>query len=133
MPVNEPGREGNRLPTPEFSIRTGVDLVVIDEFKQALESGGETFLRRLFHPSEIKAASPERLAAVFAAKEAAYKALGLPRGDWHSVEVSHDSQGRPRLGISNYADASRLVSHDLSISHTGGLVVAVVTALFKGR
>lgn len=57
----------------EFVVRTGIDLVRLAEFGQSLEQGGEIFLRRLIHPSEAVGASLERLAGVFAAKEAALR------------------------------------------------------------
>ena len=113
------------------SVRTGIDIVLLDEFQRSLLGGGESFRRRLFHPSERVKAPLERLAGIFAAKEAAFKALGLPRGDWHSVEVKHAPDGRPYLIFSSDFDASRLVSCDVSISHAGGMVVAVVVALLR--
>ena len=114
-----------------LTIRTGVDLVKLEEFRQALERGGEAFRGRLFHPSEAAGASEERLAGIFAVKEAAYKALGLPKGNWHIIEVGHDSEGRPYLSFASEYDASHLISCDVSISHSGGYVVASVVALVR--
>ena len=73
----------------------------------------------------------ERLASVFAAKEAAYKALALPKGNWHIVEVCHASEGKPYLAFAAEYDASPILSCDLSISHHGGYVVASVVALLR--
>ncbi|MBI4201824.1 MAG: holo-ACP synthase [Chloroflexi bacterium] len=115
-----------------LEVKTGIDLVDLEEFYRSLQSGGEAMRRRLFHPSESEGASVERLAGIFAAKEAAYKALGLPEGDWHVIEVRHSPQGRPYLVFAPEYDASRVLSCDLSISHHGGYVVASVVALLRG-
>ncbi len=115
----------------EFTIRTGVDLVRLGDFAKSLEQGGETFLRRLFHPSEIADASLDRLAGVFAAKEAAFKALDLPKGDWHVLEVQQDDRGRPFIILSQSVDTDGLLSCDVSISHSGDYAVASVVALWQ--
>ena len=115
----------------DLRVLTGVDLVKLEEFEKALERGGQAFRRRLFHPSEISGASVECLAGIFAVKEAAYKALGLPKGNWHVVEVGHTSEGRPYLTFAPEYDTSHLVSCDVSISHSGEYVVASVVALVR--
>ncbi len=115
----------------KLEVKTGVDLVNLAEFQRSLSAGGDAFLRRLFHPSETQGASVERLAGVFATKEAAYKALVLPKGNWHIVEVCHTTGGKPYLAFAPEYDASRILSCDLSISHHGGYVVASVVALVR--
>ena len=112
-----------------LQVRTGVDLVVIAEFAGALERGGDAFRRRMFHPSEEAGASVERQAAIFAAKEAAFKALALPAGDWLVVEIVHTPAGRPVIRFVSEYDSSHIVSCDLSISHAGDYAVASVVAL----
>lgn len=112
-----------------LQVRTGVDIVRLEEFRASLQRGGEAFLRRLYSPDEMKGASAERLAGIFAAKEAAFKALGLPKGNWHVVEVRHDAEGRPYLRFAPDYDAGHIASCDVSISHTGDYVVASVVAL----
>ncbi|MBI4317349.1 MAG: 4'-phosphopantetheinyl transferase superfamily protein [Chloroflexi bacterium] len=114
-----------------LAVRTGVDLVDLRQFESALSRGGEALRRRLFHPSEEAGADVERLAAVFAAKEAAFKALSLPPGDWHAVEVRHTPEGRPYLAFAPEFDTARVLSCDLSVSHNGGFVVASVVALLR--
>lgn len=113
----------------ELAIRTGIDLVRVDEFKQSRRQAGEAFDRRLFTPEELDGADDLRLAGAFAAKEAAFKALDLPKGQWHVVQLLHEPSGRPALKFGSGFDPSRVVSCDVSISHTGDYVVAVVTAL----
>ncbi|MBI2171414.1 MAG: holo-ACP synthase [Chloroflexi bacterium] len=114
-----------------LEVRTGIDLVRLAEFQHSLQDGGEALLRRLFHPSEVQGASVERLAGIFAAKEAAYKALSLPKGDWHVIEIRYTPDGKPSLAFGPEYDASRVVSCDLSISHHGEYVVASVVALLR--
>ena len=112
-------------------IRTGIDMVRLADFEKSLKQGGETFLQRLFHPTEAAGASLQRLAGVFAAKEAAYKALDLPKGDWHALEIQHDNEGKPSIILSPYVDKDGLLSCDVSISHSGDYAVANVVALWR--
>lgn len=55
----------------------------MEDFRRFLERDGETMRSRLFFPTEVAGAHVESLAGMFAAKEAAFKALELPLGDWH--------------------------------------------------
>ena len=112
-------------------VRTGVDLVPIESFQRSLRRGGEPFRRRLFHPTETAGASLERLAGIFAAKEAAFKALELPAGNWHVVEVAHRPDGRPCLRFAPDYDASRIASLDVSITHDDAYAFASVVALLR--
>ncbi len=112
-----------------LQVRTGVDLVAIADFAGSLQRGGIAFRRRLFHPSEVAGSSLQRQAAIFAAKEAAFKALELPAGDWLVVEIAHTPAGRPVIRFVPEYDSSHIVSCDLSITHAGEYVVASVVAL----
>src|SRR3954471_6968262 len=73
----------------------GIDLVDIDDVRNALDTHGDRYLRRIYTEREIKDSRgrPELLAERFAAKEAALKALR--RADeplpWRAVEVRGDS------------------------------------------
>ncbi len=117
----------------DIEVRTGVDLVSVGEFRQALERRGETMRDRLFAPAELVDAGVERLAGMFAAKEAAFKALALPKGDWHVLEIEHDGEGRPYIEFAERYDSSHIVSLDLSISHTDEYAVASVMVLVRKR
>ena len=76
-------------------VGTGVDIAEVARIKSAMERFGDRFLNRVFTPDEVryatsKANAAERLAARFAAKEAAMKAIGtgLRHGvTWQDVEV----------------------------------------------
>ena len=117
------------MPLLLFSGVRSVDLVNVEEFRKALHSGGEAFRRRLFHPSEVSGASVERLASIFAIKEAAFKALALPQGNWHIIEVGHTRDGEPYLTFAPEYDAGRIANCDVSVSHSRDHVVACVVAL----
>ena len=92
------------------------------------------FLERIFTEGEIQtclgsAGADERFAARFAAKEAAFKALGKgwPELGYHDVEVSLADNGAPRLEL--HGDALTLADRRraaLSLSHTGGFAIAHV-------
>ena len=103
---------------------TGIDIVDVAEFSEAVKHGGENFLQRVFLPAEITNNKPEHLAGLFAAKEAVTKALSLGPGKWLEIEISHEPSGRPRVKINVPTK-----SHDLSISHTRTHAVAVFVAI----
>jgi len=109
----------------------GVDIADLARVEEALRRT-PALGARLFAKGEQdgRAAS---LAACFAAKEAVAKALGAPAGlRWADVEVVHDQRGRPVLEVrgSVAAAAARLGIRNwhLSLSHDGGLCVAMVVA-----
>ena len=109
----------------------GVDVVEVARIQTAL-SRTPGLARRLFAQSErnLPVAS---LAARFAAKEATAKALGAPPGlAWTDVQVGRDDSGRPQLAVSGtVAQAARMLGVSrwhLSLSHDGGLSVAMVVA-----
>ena len=119
----------------------GIDIVQISRIADSLERFGERFLRRLFTADEIQYATetsdlaPERLAARFAAKEAAMKAfdLGNQGVDWREIEVRKLPGGACSLQLHGKAAA---LAHRggtdeiaLSLSHDGDYATAVVTAL----
>ena len=112
-------------------VRTGVDLVAVEEFGRSMSRGGDALRRRLFHPTERDGAPLERLAGIFAAKEAAFKALELPAGNWHVVEIARTSDGRPFIRFAPEYDASRIASVDLSITHCADYAFASVVALLR--
>lgn len=105
--------------------KIGVDIVFIPRFKKILEERNEKFLSRVFHPPELKKATPESLAGIFAAKEAAIKALDLPLESWLRMEVFHETNGAPRINLLE-AGSEEKPNLKLSISHEKDYVVAVV-------
>lgn len=112
-------------------IGVGVDVVPVERFARALERT-PGLATRVFTPAEreLPVAS---LAARFAAKEAVAKALGVPAGmEWHDCEVATGTAGRPLLTVRGTVQewAARLGvrSWHLSLSHDGGMAVAMVVA-----
>ena len=120
-------------------IGIGIDAVEVDRFRRVLERTPGV-ARRLFTDAErsygARFADPApRLAARFAAKEAAMKAMGVGLGAFafHDVEVIKAPSGAPSLRLSGGAAelASRLGVQQLrlSITHTDATAEAVVAAL----
>lgn len=131
-------RELDRLPAP---LRVGVDVVMISHIEDSLRRFGQRFVDRLFSPRESSYAmqsrelAAQRLAARFAAKEAAIKAFGWSEAsiDWRDIEVVRTDTGACHLEL--HGQAARLLAAwgpaqiALSLSHDGNYAVAVVTAL----
>jgi holo-[acyl-carrier protein] synthase len=119
-------------------VGTGVDIMETSRVEVALEKHGERFARRVCTPAEIAYCekfknSAERFAARFAAKEAAFKALGTGWSQgirWVDVEITHTESGKPELILRGQAEeiARRLgvTRTAVSISHAGRFVVAQV-------
>ena len=118
----------------------GVDLVHVPRIRQAIERWQERFLERVFTAEEIAYARrrrdpAEHLAARFAAKEAALKALGtgLSMGvRWREVEVRRARGEPPRLALSGRTaalGAARGVRvFHVSLTHDGEYALAQVLA-----
>jgi holo-[acyl-carrier protein] synthase len=109
----------------------GVDIVDLARFARTLERT-PNLGDRLFTDHEREAPA-ETLAATFAAKESVAKVLGAPGGlGWHDVEVPRDDSGQPSLVVTGtVAAAAAAMGIDrwhVSLSHDGGLVVAMVIA-----
>jgi holo-[acyl-carrier protein] synthase len=110
----------------------GTDIVLVERIRKLRPAA----VTRLLTPAERRycrgyAASEERVAGRFAAKEAILKALGtgLSGGiTWRQIEILPDAHGAPRAAFSG-ALAKRLRARGatrchLSISHQGGYAVA---------
>ncbi|MBI1983181.1 MAG: holo-ACP synthase [Acidobacteria bacterium] len=119
-------------------VGTGIDIVETARIRQALERHGERFCRRVCSSGEISYCEKfknkgERYAARFAAKEAAFKALGTGWREgvrWLDVEVIHQPSGKPELVLSGRAaEVARklgVTRTAVSISHADHYVVAQV-------
>lgn len=116
----------------------GVDVVKVERIAGALERFGERMERRLFTPEELAYCRRQRdplphLAARFAAKEAAFKAIGtgLSGGiGWRHAEVIQPGGRQPvleyrELALERFRSLGGRTCH-LSLSHDGGLAVACV-------
>lgn len=120
-------------------IGAGIDAVDVDRLRRTLLRTPR-FAERVFTPAERAYAArqhdpAERLAARFAAKEAAMKALGVGLGAFAlaEVEVGREGSGRPVLRLSGRArDLAKergVTSWSLSLTHTAHVALAIVLAL----
>ncbi len=121
--------------------RIGIDLVQISRIAQSRRRFGRRFEHKLFTQAELDYAlaspglEPERLAARFAAKEAAIKALGLSQAgvSWRELEVVRHETGECELKLhgraAEVAARSGTTHLLLSLTHDGDYAAAVVAAL----
>ncbi len=118
----------------------GVDAVELVRVRRVLERHPQRFLRRVYTPLETafcRGRLPE-LAARFAAKEAAMKALGTgARGlRWRDIEVLPDRRGKPLIylhgGAARRGEAIGLEALDVSLTHSRELAIAVVAGTAEG-
>lgn len=118
-------------------IAGGCDLIEIERIAKALQR--ENFCTRIYTAAELSYAGSKKnqrkaasLAAVFAAKEAVAKALGVGLGQigWREIEVRHDELGKPFVALSGRARAlaeERGVKNiHLSLSHSREYALAMV-------
>ena len=130
----------NPLPSPMPIRGLGIDLVDIARIDALLAKHEDRFQERVFTPAEIAHSQGRRnrsqhLAARFAAKEAAMKALGtgLDQGvAWQDIEVVTDAAGAPTLvlrgGAATRASVLGICSWHVSLTHTDTSAAAVVVA-----
>jgi holo-[acyl-carrier protein] synthase len=119
-------------------VGTGVDILEIERLQKIIERQKERFLLRVFTPEEQRFCQMHRdpaphFAARFAAKEAAFKALGTgwAKGvTWLDVEVQRQQQGPPMLAL--YGEALKISQalgmkrSYLSLSHSDQWAIAMV-------
>lgn len=104
-------------------IKIGTDIVYIPKFENLMEN--EKFIKRVFHPSEYKNYKAERVAGIFAVKEAFFKAINK-KPDWLKVEVKKQKTGKPVLVIANELKKKYIEVIDISISHDKDYAIAIV-------
>jgi len=126
-------------------IGIGVDIVDLHRIRDMVNRHGKRFLGKTFTDEEIAYCHSRRkpaqhFAARFAAKEAAFKALGSGWREgmgWKEIEVQIDHLGRPRISLIGRAAAKARelgISEILvSISHCDCHAVAHVVALGDDR
>lgn len=121
----------------------GVDLVETARINEGLERHGDRFIRRLYTQGEIEYCDrfknrAERYAARFAAKEAAFKALGTGWREgvrWLDVEVTNLPSGKPELLLHGRAGelARELGVSRMAISISHADHYAVVQVVFESN
>ena len=113
----------------------GLDLIEIERIERAL-ARRPALAERLFSAGErqfaaARARPGRHLAARFAAKEAALKALGLGGLRLHEVEVVGGGDQPPRIALHGSAAAQaerRSLALNVSLTHSRELAAAVVIA-----
>ena len=122
-------------------LSSGLDLIEIKRIQKALERHGDRFLDRIYTKAEIKQArgnAPE-LAARFAAKEAASKALGTGIGpvSWREMETINDFRGKPQLHLHGraalIAEELGYTTWSVSLTHSQDMAAAVVVCLGESK
>jgi len=105
---------------------TGIDIIEVERIQKAVERWGDVFLNYVFTPPEIEHAKKFKFpyrhyAGRFAAKEAIFKAMGLPNLSWQDVTIINDATGKPVCQYNNIDPKKRLL---ISISHSRDYAVA---------
>ncbi len=114
----------------------GMDVCALDRIRRSWERFGYRFAQRILHPEELRhlPASPVAyLAARFAAKEAAVKALGTGFSHgigFQDIQIVPLDSGRPTLVLHGEAacTARRMgaTRYHVSLSHERNVACAVV-------
>jgi holo-[acyl-carrier protein] synthase len=115
-------------------IQCGIDIIEVDRIRLAVERWGERFLDRVWtvHEQRVCRGRFPELAARFAGKEAASKALGtgIVGLVWREIEILPDGRGKPLLflhgGARERADRLGLSMMAISLSHSRTLACAMV-------
>ena len=115
-------------------LHSGIDIIEIDRIQNVLRKHPKRFLRKIFTEYEINycRGRATQLAARFASKEAAMKALGTGiRGvGWREVEVQRLRSGKPYIILhgraKKRAESMGIKKIELSISHSKTLATAMV-------
>lgn len=123
-----------------MSLRVGADLVLVETISNSMSTHGARYLERVYTERELEdcatsdGVDPERLAARFAAKEAAMKVLrpGDRAIPWNSIEVRRDPGGWVELELAGaaaeLAAETGVTELSVSLTHEGGFAAAVVVA-----
>ncbi len=119
--------------------QVGIDIIEIGRIQEAISHWGERFLQRVYTETELALyrGKVESLAARFAGKESAIKALSMPGIviAWRDVEILSESNGKPVVHLHGQAlkQARKLglVGLGISLSHSREYAVAMVVGETK--
>jgi len=115
----------------------GVDIIEISRIVDSVSSLGDAFLERIYTPKEIEAYRDKipSLAARFAAKEAAIKALGAAGLSLREIEVLSAFDGKPVITLHGKAwqraEELNIAGLEISLSHSKEYAVAFVVGMSK--
>ncbi len=128
-----------------MAVRVGIDLVSVDSVRESVERHSDRYLNRVYTPEELSDCGSEgvvasqRLAARFAAKEAALKVLraGDEAVPWRAVGVRRHPSGWVGLELSGraaeLAREAGVTEISLSLTHEAEYASAVVVAELAPR
>ncbi|OGG64527.1 holo-[acyl-carrier-protein] synthase [Candidatus Kaiserbacteria bacterium RIFCSPLOWO2_02_FULL_55_12] len=116
----------------------GIDIIESSRFRGKKYTRDSALVKRMFTPHELKYCfskqdPAQHLAARFAAKEAAWKALsgtkGLPSlpAFLQEVEILHGPDGKPAITFSTPCVKKITAMVSLSHTHTSAVAVVLVT------
>lgn len=133
-------RAGTTIERP--SVLVGCDLHPVFNVVESIDVFGERYLARVFTPAERAACddAPERLAARYAAKESVIKLLRVPSEvavPFTDIEVGAEPGGAPTIVLhgraAQLAAELGVTSIELTLSHDGGMAMAVAAAIVDAR
>jgi holo-[acyl-carrier protein] synthase len=110
----------------------GVDIIEISRIEESVRRFGQAFLERIYTLKELDCYKDKlpSLAARFAAKEAAIKALDAPGISPRDIEILSAPDGKPLVTLygqaKEKADKLGLLGLDISLSHSREYAVAFV-------
>lgn len=119
-------------------VGVGIDIVEFSEVEEALRANASRYLDHVYTPAEQRATrrpdgspDPCRLAGLFAAKEAAVKALA-PDGEalpWRTIEVQAGGRGLALSGAAaSLARGRGITVLRLDVTRCAGYAAAIVIA-----
>jgi holo-[acyl-carrier protein] synthase len=121
----------------------GIDVIQNERIRESLERFGDRFLRRIYTERETeyckKCANPAiHYAARFAAKEAAFKALGTGWAagvKWTDVEVERLPSGKPELHLHGeaLARATSMGATRFHVSLTHDQLISCAVVVFESQ
>ncbi|CCH47718.1 holo-[acyl-carrier-protein] synthase [Pseudodesulfovibrio piezophilus] len=114
----------------------GLDLCEINRIQQNWERFKSRFIQKILTEKEIEQLPQNpvpRLAALFAGKEAAVKALGTGFSGgihFHCIEILHTSSGKPEIfflgkGLKKFAEIGATSAH-ITLTHSRDTAAATV-------
>lgn len=109
----------------------GIDIITISRMEKLIEKFGEKALQRFLSTDEISyIKNPTTAAGFWAAKEAASKAIGTGIGadcGFSDIMLSKSAKGAPLITFSQkIIDRFQITDSSVSITHDGGMAIAVV-------
>jgi len=116
---------------PAIGMRIGIDIAEESDLDGLLKN--DRAMSRVFTKREISDCrnrhqdSATAFMRRFAAKEAVAKAVGTIPGHFTEIEITHDDNGRPKVGWQHLTDNQ--LSADISLSSTGSTAVAIALVL----